>query len=307
MKKWSDLAIFDQQSPALFFADHRTRYYQTDKAKEREITILPKPPPWSLLWATAIYDTNIIAGCHYRREFPTFLALEYVIDGTLLFRQDERAYLAEPGDLCLMLPWHYNEFMTGPNGHCHKLSLLLIGSVLTDLLRHSGLDQVDILEFFDQQRFFELIDQFKRIFKNSEPGSAEILSNLAYEAIQMLAQQNTIVAYPEALEILLFYMESHLAERLSLVTLAQVAHCTPAGLIRLFRKYLNTTPHQMLTGMRMDLARRLLVERGLSIKEIALRSGYENSLNFSTAFRKYYGYSPSVYRLEYENNLAART
>jgi len=296
MKKWSDLSVFDNSSPDLFYADRQTRYYQTEKIVAREIIILPKQPQWSLLWATSIYDTNIIPGCHHRREYPTFLALEYVIDGTLLFRQDDRAYLAEPGDLCLMLPWRHNEFMTGPNGSCHKVSLLLIGSILGDTLRHSGLDQVDILEKFDGERFFHLIDNFKSVLNNSAPNAAEKLSSLAYDAIQMLAQRNAIVSYPDELEILLFYMESHLSEKLSLAQLAHICRCTPARLIRLFRTFMNTTPHQVLTGMRMDLAKRLLLQRDLTVKEIALRSGYDDSLNFSTAFRKYYGTSPKAYR-----------
>ena len=52
-----------------------------------------------------------------------------------------------------------------------------------------------------------------------------------------------------------------------------------------------------LIEMRMEQAAKLLcVLPLLSIKEIADRTGYSNSMNFSTAFRRWYGMSPRQYR-----------
>ena len=46
----------------------------------------------------------------------------------------------------------------------------------------------------------------------------------------------------------------------------------------------------------MDQAAKLLDAHTFSVKEVAARVGYENPLNFSTEFRKWFGISPRSYR-----------
>ena len=72
--------------------------------------------------------------------------------------------------------------------------------------------------------------------------------------------------------------------------------CSCTHLVRLFRKYFDTTPRQYLLELRMRHAKRLLADEKLSVKEISARVGYDNALNFSTGFRKRFGISPSEYR-----------
>lgn len=51
-----------------------------------------------------------------------------------------------------------------------------------------------------------------------------------------------------------------------------------------------------LLKTRMEKAKELMLNPNKKIYEIALESGYDNIPYFSTAFRKYTGYSPSEYR-----------
>lgn len=63
-----------------------------------------------------------------------------------------------------------------------------------------------------------------------------------------------------------------------------------------FRTLFGTSVFAYLRAQRMELARRLLVPRGLSVTEVALRVGYENPSKFATAFRKHFGFAPSELR-----------
>ena len=83
---------------------------------------------------------------------------------------------------------------------------------------------------------------------------------------------------------------------LDVESLALYAGISASSLTRLFKRYLNETPHQYLTGVRMRQAARMLEQHTLSIKEIAERVGYENPLNFSTEFKKRFGESPKRFR-----------
>lgn len=53
----------------------------------------------------------------------------------------------------------------------------------------------------------------------------------------------------------------------------------------------------MLIEFRMKAAAEILRrEQEISIKEVTAMVGYQNALNFSTEFRKYFGMSPREYQ-----------
>jgi transcriptional regulator GlxA family with amidase domain len=63
-----------------------------------------------------------------------------------------------------------------------------------------------------------------------------------------------------------------------------------------FRRHLNTTYCSYLCELRLKKACDLLTESNLSLKAIALSSGYQSPATFCNAFRKKFGLSPSQYR-----------
>lgn len=67
-------------------------------------------------------------------------------------------------------------------------------------------------------------------------------------------------------------------------------------LVRVFREETGETPLRYVTRRRMDLARAELRRGEASITEIAAAAGYRNASQFSRAFRREVGASPSAYR-----------
>lgn len=62
-----------------------------------------------------------------------------------------------------------------------------------------------------------------------------------------------------------------------------------------FKQYTGMTPKQFLLKIRMERARSLL-EKMLSIKEVAMSVGFTDALYFSKQFKKWYGYTPTEYK-----------
>jgi len=92
------------------------------------------------------------------------------------------------------------------------------------------------------------------------------------------------------------YMTAMFAERVTLPEVARVACLSPNHLLRSFRKVFGATPHQFLTGRRLQEAKELLARSELSVTEICLASGFETLGSFSSLFRKRYGVAPSQYQ-----------
>lgn len=66
-----------------------------------------------------------------------------------------------------------------------------------------------------------------------------------------------------------------------------------SGLCRLFSRYQGTSPYQYLLRRKMNLAAEFLVQGGGTVKEAALRAGFEDPYHFSRCFKAVHGVPPS--------------
>jgi len=66
---------------------------------------------------------------------------------------------------------------------------------------------------------------------------------------------------------------------------------------RSFREAFGITPHQYLLQKRLKHAAGLLANKNLLLSEIAYQCGFPDLFSFSKAFKKFSGYSPSVFRM----------
>ncbi len=92
------------------------------------------------------------------------------------------------------------------------------------------------------------------------------------------------------------FMQHHCAEPVTLQHLAAEACVSPFHFARMFKAKMGVSPHQHVVHLRMNEAKRLLVETGLPVAQIALACGYSHGGHFATAFRRESGMSPLLYR-----------
>ncbi len=92
------------------------------------------------------------------------------------------------------------------------------------------------------------------------------------------------------------YIRAHFAENIALDTLASVSNLSISALERRYKKHMSKTPKQFLNEVRLENARRLLVETHLSINQIASDSGFSDHSYFSRKFARLFGEQPSAFR-----------
>jgi AraC family transcriptional regulator len=92
------------------------------------------------------------------------------------------------------------------------------------------------------------------------------------------------------------YIEDHLAEPISLATLAQLAGLSPYYFCRAFRQSLGLPPHRYHNHRRMECAKLLLAKPAPSVTDIGLTVGYSETSSFTAAFHKTTGLTPTAYR-----------
>lgn len=85
---------------------------------------------------------------------------------------------------------------------------------------------------------------------------------------------------------------------ISLQEAAREACLSPFHFHRLFRATFGETPHDFLTAMRMERARRLLASGEMTVTEVCFEIGYSSLGSFSSKFQSLVGRAPSEYQRE---------
>lgn len=94
----------------------------------------------------------------------------------------------------------------------------------------------------------------------------------------------------------LAWMEAHLDSREPVARLCDYLQLSQSSLHRLFQKEQHTSPAAQFHQLKMTEADRRLRETDTSVKEIAFALGYEHFNDFSRAYKKHFGHTPSQSR-----------
>jgi AraC-like DNA-binding protein len=91
------------------------------------------------------------------------------------------------------------------------------------------------------------------------------------------------------------YIEEHVCEPISLAALARLVRLSPYHFSRAFKQSFGMPPHRYHTSRRIERAKIMLETHALSVTEIGLRLGFNETSSFTTTFRKLTGFTPSRY------------
>lgn len=119
-----------------------------------------------------------------------------------------------------------------------------------------------------------------------------LLLSLSADASDRLTQ----AADQQVMTPIIDYIAHHLPEKLTVETLAARFGYSAGYLTRLFRRYTGCAPYQFVLRARLDHGKHLLATTNLPVQEIADQTGFSNLANFSSAFRKSEGKTPSEFR-----------
>ena len=92
------------------------------------------------------------------------------------------------------------------------------------------------------------------------------------------------------------YLEDNYMFDLSLDSVGEILHISPAYLSAQFKKYQKMNFLDCLTELRINAAKELLADPFRSSAEVASRVGYEDASYFARAFKKRTGMTPTQYR-----------
>jgi AraC family transcriptional regulator len=92
------------------------------------------------------------------------------------------------------------------------------------------------------------------------------------------------------------FMHDNYGRELALEEIAAAAYLSEYHFARLFKQITGATPHVYLANLRIERARRMLVDTALPIIEIAAMVGYQSQSHFGKIFKSVTGLTPRAYR-----------
>ena len=92
------------------------------------------------------------------------------------------------------------------------------------------------------------------------------------------------------------FIEEHLAEEISLATLAKLVNLSLCHFARAFKQSFGAPPHRYHMVRRMVRARSLLQRSALSVTQIGIQVGFRETSSFTRAYRRFVGVTPSEFR-----------
>ncbi|MCP1135441.1 helix-turn-helix domain-containing protein [Paenibacillus polysaccharolyticus] len=128
-----------------------------------------------------------------------------------------------------------------------------------------------------------------------------------HELLQFLSEhrlEENLEKVDPALERSISYMRRFMSEGISMDHLAKIAGLTPSSYSRSFKKAKGMSPTDYLNRLRIEEAKKQLIEENCVLKEVAESVGYGNEYYFSRKFKQMTGIAPSIYMKKHRLRVA---
>ena len=99
-----------------------------------------------------------------------------------------------------------------------------------------------------------------------------------------------------SIKTVLYYIDSHYQEELSVTELASMVHYSEYYFMKVFKQYTGKTVISYINHLRLEKSKHLLFHSELSITEIALEVGFHNTSYFIRKFQEENGMTPQKLR-----------
>ncbi|GHP13748.1 transcriptional regulator [Lentilactobacillus fungorum] len=265
---------------------------------------------------------------HPNRKNFQFFVMMFMKRGHLFIAEDDQKYTVGPNEMFILQPHHHHyswkpmeettEYywvhFTATGGYVQADQPQQVSPTISVPSIHYYTSPITM--FIKKQQVVTDMDSvisiIRKIFANSRRSSeshadinqntiefwkAEQLFTDLLRQIQMQTREEsstTVIANQ-----IQRYIEDHYDEKITYEQLGKLFHIHPNSISIYMKKAFGLTPNMLLNKYRLNEATKYLLLTTDQVSKIALTVGYQNVYYFSTAFKKYYGVSPSEYRKKY--------
>lgn len=235
---------------------------------------------------------------YIKREKHKIFVIEYIVSGVEHLEVDGTKYTLEKGDIAILEPNVPHSYRSDISNPAEKKWINFTSDAFEMIYEKIGLKGRVVYKDTKLESFFDVILTIAETSLRSEEICYDIATNL-FNFIFALAKKTYKSEEKHVSKLALLVKEEldkNIYTNANLDDILKDIFYSKKQITREFKKYYNDTPYNYLISIKISMAKRLLRTSSLSVKEIALKLGFENQHYFSNAFKKKTGLSPSQYR-----------
>ena len=271
--------------------------------------------PVSVFWASGSHRESISYHSH------DFMELVFVASGSTIHRvrfskEHEVSYSLVTGDVFTILPGEAHAYTDSRNVHYCNV-VFDFNYVADSLSGLAGLVSYKALFASDcvRNKFHLLLHERTTLEKqlrlianelsNRKAGYAELVKAALTESLILILRHNPVDSVGDfncnysGIAHSIAIMENAPEEKHSVPELARMAAMSESSFYARFREITGVTPNEYLMNLRLANACNLLMDKELSISEIAARCGFYDSNYFIRLFKKKQGVTPGLFRRQF--------
>lgn len=234
--------------------------------------------------------------------------LWYIQEGAFLLELDGKAYPCQQGQIC-MLPYR-STLSTSPRSDRLQLVSINFNAEIPFLKERSIADALNIPAVTNDTQDRKIMSIFNELIEHEQEGNA--FGKLLFQAgllnilYHTLNQKSLVVPGTEfgisdrRINMIIDYLLCHPAYMPSVLELSELVNLSESHLRKLFIQNTGQAPLHFVHRLKVDQAKKLLINTNKPISQIAEELGIEDANYFTRLFRKEASQSPLQYRKQFQ-------
>lgn len=263
----------------------------------------------------SIFKMSYKSNYKFNGEVHDFWEFLYVIEGDVQVSGDERVYALSTGDMIFHKPMELHKFavenekgatlfissftLEGKISDYFKNSVFTLNReqrrIISDLIHYMEAETEDFEAKTEYQKFYRFLTRAE----TSQIYLQRVL-NYLHQLFLSLADNGRTAHSISTPETALFkeavrFMQSNVAEQLTVNDIAKHCKISQSGLKRTFSKFAGISVHKYFLNLKLNAAINLL-QSGNTVAEVTDRLNFSSQSYFSAAFKREIGNSPSKFK-----------
>lgn len=230
-----------------------------------------------------------------RRPKSPIYCFEYILEGKGTVRHDSKIFYPCKGDIYILHKGANHLYFSDKDNPWTKIWFNIDGPVVDALMTAYGLQDVCHIQGLDLSSLFNKILECSSKTQNQK----EIFAAMTLIFHELLQNINNYVrprrSYDLAYRIKAL-IDINIDKNISLNDIAKEVFCTPPHAIRVFKEKYGLTPYEYMLKNKVMLAKQLLKNTSMTVREVAFRLSFCDEHYFSAFFKKRTGISPLTFR-----------
>ena len=234
--------------------------------------------------------------------------IHIVLSGSGTLTQGGQSFSVRRGQLFAIVPGKEAFYCANSEDPWHYTWVSFSGSRADEFMQKAGITaETPVREtYFEPEAFLAVTEQI--LDRHALTASNELMrAALLYKAVSLLVSSwethlqsaGNVPRYDYPPDLYFETAKEYVKHNFKTVTVAKLSDYIGISrqyLTEIFQSRLKIPPKAYIQNYRLELARKLILETSMSIKEVSENAGYEDQLSFSKQFKALYGKSSSECR-----------